>query len=336
MPVITFGSLFAGIGGLDLGFERAGLTCKFQVENDPYCIRVLQKHWPHIPRYGDVRKLRGSFLPPVDLLCGGFPCQPVSTAGRRKGTKDERWLWPEFARLVGEMGPRYVFVENVPGLLSKGGVEVVADLAEMGFDAEWGVVPASAVGAPHIRERVFILAHAKRSGARVEAHNSEGSTRLHSSVPSQPEVLRRGDGEGGAARADSASGESGMVADSYRQSNGGLDRGWEDEGSKDELAGDGKDVAESDTPGRGNAQEGQARGRLARRRAAKDLAPVGSSGSKLNGGRGGVSEWWAVEPDVGRVAYGIPRRVDRLRVLGNAVVPQWAELMGRMILEMDQ
>lgn len=164
MPDLTFGSLFAGIGGVDLGLERAGLRCLFQVEIDSYCQSVLAAHWPHVRRYTDIRSVGSHNLPGVDVLAGGFPCQPVSAAGGRRGNRDERWLWPEFARVVGELRPGFVLVENVRGLLTANSgramAEVVGHLADLGYDSEWSVVPACAVGAPHTRERVFLLAHA--------------------------------------------------------------------------------------------------------------------------------------------------------------------------------
>src|SRR4029450_2592075 len=116
--MLTFGSLFAGIGGFDLGLERAGLTCRWQVEIDPFCRKVLAKHWPDVTRYADIRELDGRTVDPVDVLCGGFPCQPHSLAGKRGGSADERDLWREFARVIREVGPRWVLAENVPGLLS--------------------------------------------------------------------------------------------------------------------------------------------------------------------------------------------------------------------------
>src|SRR5689334_3925575 len=143
----TFGSLFAGIGGLDLGLERAGWTCRWQVEIDAFCQRVLAKHWPDVPRYGDVRSLDAGALERVDLICGGFPCQPVSAAGTRLAEADERWLWPEYARVVGSLRPGLVLVENVPGLLVRGAGDVLGDLATLGYDAEWESIPAAALGA---------------------------------------------------------------------------------------------------------------------------------------------------------------------------------------------
>lgn len=158
---LTVGSLFSGIGGGDLGLQRAGFKIAWQVENDEFCTRVLQKHWPNVPKYGDVRDVGGHNLEWVDFIHGGFPCQPVSVAGKRRAQEDERWLWPEFARIVRELRPWYVLVENVPGLLVRGMGDVLGDLAASGYDAEWQSLPAAAFGAPHIRERVFIVAHAR-------------------------------------------------------------------------------------------------------------------------------------------------------------------------------
>ena len=295
----TFGSLFAGIGGIDLGLERAGWEPRWQVEWDPFCQHVLAHHWPDVPRVGDIadahgrsacpvahaagddaprlrREPRGGgpsdpartasraadgpdtsgvgprrdgarpvevapgacpgCLEPVDLIAGGFPCQPVSVAGRQAAQDDVRWLWPEFARVVRELRPRLVLVENVRNLLAVNGGsafgEVVGDLAALGYDAEWHVVSAADVGAPHLRERVWIVAHANMADAS------------------------------------------------------------------------------------GQRLEG--------------LEQAGAAAGPADAG------WWAVEPDVGRVAHGVPARVDRLRALGNAVVPQVVEVIGRRLMAAAQ
>lgn len=160
---MNFGSLFAGIGGLDLGLERAGMTCKWQVEIDDYATRVLAKHWPNVPRYRDVREVGKHNLEPVDLICGGFPCQDISNAGKRAGIDGERsGLWSEYFRIVCELRPRYVLVENVAALLERGIGRVLGDLATGGYDAEWECLPASAIGASHLRDRVYIVAHSPR------------------------------------------------------------------------------------------------------------------------------------------------------------------------------
>lgn len=265
----TFGSLFTGIGGIDLGLERAGWSCCWQVEIDPWCRRVLSKHWPDVPRHGDVRELEGGELEAVDLIAGGFPCQPVSLAGRRGGASDERWLWPEFARIVRFLRPRGVLVENVPGLLIGDGMaEVLGDLAALGYDAEWECIPAAAFGAPHLRWRIFIVAHSQCPGL-------EERVRVGSDAREERSTAER---SGGAlAHAHSTAGRSARPAGEAVFRSGALER------------------------------------------------------SRRCGSSSG--EQWLVEPAVGRVANGIPDRVERLRGLGNAVVPQVAEAVGRMILE---
>jgi DNA (cytosine-5)-methyltransferase 1 len=260
----TFGSLFAGIGGIDLGLERAGWRCAWQVENDPYCTRVLAKHWPDVPRFGDVKEINGRDLPPVDLVAGGFPCQPVSIAGLRRGQLDERWLWPDFARIIRDVGPRFVFVENVPGILVRGMGDVLGELAACGYDAEWDCIPAAAFGAPHLRYRVCIVAHAE--GEPI------GPGLRQSRAPGIGE--RRSAHGGGTADPVAVAAEFGLQ-------------------TCDNMAG-----------------------------------AIPATGEAGMDGRG----WWGTEPAVGRVAYGVPARVDRLRGLGNAVVPQMAEWIGRRIL----
>lgn len=165
---MTFGSLFTGIGGLDLGLERAGMECAWQVEQDWYAQKVLKKHWPEVPKYRDVRYFLGGkrwrqhrAAWEVDLIAGGFPCQDISNAGKREGIGGKRsGLWGEFARIVRLLRPRYVLVENVGALVVRGLDRVLGDLADLGFDAEWDRIPAAAVGAPHLRWRLFIVAYA--------------------------------------------------------------------------------------------------------------------------------------------------------------------------------
>ena len=153
------GSLFSGIGGIDLGLERAGMKIAWQVEIDEWCRRVLAKHWPDVPKFGDIRDCGAHNLSPVDVLAGGFPCQPVSFAGFGLAQDDDRWLWPEYARLIRELRPRFVLVENVAALLHRGFGDVLSDLAAAGYDATWDCLRASEFGAHHERERVYLLAY---------------------------------------------------------------------------------------------------------------------------------------------------------------------------------
>lgn len=170
MKALTVGSLFSGVGMCDLGLSWAGMQHAFFCEVDPYCRSVLAKHWPDVPIYNDVRSLRGADLTHIDILCGGFPCQDVSSGGKRAGIKEgtRSGLWYEYARLIGEIQPRYVIIENVRGLLSCGIEIVLRDLAALGYDAEWEVLPAAALGAPHHRERVFIVAYPHCDGRDPE------------------------------------------------------------------------------------------------------------------------------------------------------------------------
>lgn len=195
---LTFGSLFAGIGGFDLGFERAGMECKWQVEINPFCQKVLAKHWPHVRRHNDVRTFPPKCKPcteffaqfrcnapgecdcppcqgtcecdrewTVDVICGGFPCQDISVAGKGAGLAGERsGLFYEYMRIVSVLRPRFVVVENVAALVSRGLDTVLGCFHEIGFDAEWSTVSACALGAPHTRDRLFIIAYRHEVGRR--------------------------------------------------------------------------------------------------------------------------------------------------------------------------
>jgi DNA-cytosine methyltransferase len=161
--MFSFGSLFSGIGGLDLGLERAGMTCMWQVENDAYAGKVLAKHWPTVRRFQDIHGVGSHNLSPVDCIAGGFPCQDISQAGKGAGITGERsGLWKEQFRIISELRPRYALVENVAALRGKGLSEIIADFSSIGYDAEWNVVSAASVGALHLRKRLFIVAYANR------------------------------------------------------------------------------------------------------------------------------------------------------------------------------
>ena len=308
---LRVGSLFSGIGGLDLGLERAGMTVVWQSEIDPYASRVLAKHWPDIPNLGDIRDIDWQAVDRVDLVCGGYPCQPFSLAGVRRGDTDPRHLWPHFADALRHLRPRWALLENVPGHLSLGFGRVLGDLAELGYDTEWDCIPAAAVGAPHLRYRIFVVAHANSEGEPGEP--VDALTRSGVVVPDaggdelrQQPVDVAGCSCPTVARHD---GENGDVADTEElAARTGLRSGGPG-GQRRRRPGDsGRPVNVADTDGP-RSQE-----RWARR-------------ATHHG------DHWAVEPNVGRVAHGVPSRVDRLRTLGNAVVPQVAELIGRRIME---
>lgn len=191
---LTFGSLFAGFGGLDLGFQRAGMKCLWQVEKDPYCRRVLKKRFPNVAQFEDVKNVGKENLEPVDVICGGFPCQPFSVAGGRAGVHDDRYLWPEMRRIIAELRPAWVVCENVTGITTMVNATrktkvagaaiarypdqdhydaiytqqeemlldaICEDLEKIGYEVQPLIIPAVALEADHIRSRVFIIAHAK-------------------------------------------------------------------------------------------------------------------------------------------------------------------------------
>jgi DNA (cytosine-5)-methyltransferase 1 len=198
---VNFLSLFSGIGGLDLGLDRAGMTCVGQVEIDPFCQRVLARHWPEVPRHDDVRTaVQWWWSAPrsrVDVIAGGFPCQDVSDAGDRAGIEGQRsGLWTHFAAAVRDLRPAHVIVENTPGLLARGMGRVIGDLAGLGYDTEWDCVPAAAVGAPQLRARIWILAHTR--GERDEAPDGLcpgwPEPRVRGGWMATPEVRRVADG----------------------------------------------------------------------------------------------------------------------------------------------
>lgn len=228
---MKYGELFTGIGGMSLGLERAGMTPAWFAESDEFCSRVLAKHWPHVPNLGDVTTIEWEQVERVDLIAGGFPCQDVSVSSRtREGIGGAKsGLWRHMRDGVRVLRPRFVLVENVYGLLAAGLDQVLGDLSAIGYDAEWDCLPAAAFGAPHIRDRVYLVAY----------------------------------------------------------------------------------------PG------GE------RHREPDDTVFAGWTSSQLHGG-------WLPEPDVARVVAGLSDgvdRVERVRTLGNSVVPQVAEWVGRRILE---
>jgi len=257
---LTVGSLFSGIGGLDLGLERAGMKVIWQSEIDPYCNKVLKKHWPKVPNYGDIKQIKWATIERPNIICGGYPCQPFSTAGKRKGTDDPRHLWPWVKTAISELRPDYAILENVRGHLTMGGTAVIGDLTQIGYDAQWRVISAAGLGAPHRRDRVIIVAYP------AQLHGDLFNNYPLSSLEPQP-ITEFGN----------SCGASGMA-----NSNGTLKQ---------------------------HKQNGE----------------ISKSDVKR-------CSWWETEPDVGRMANGVAARVDRLRGLGNAVVPQVAEYVGRLIV----
>lgn len=286
--------LFSGIGGFSLGLERAGMRTVAFCEIEPFCRAVLAKHWPGVPCYDDVRTLTATRLAAdgigaVDVICGGYPCQPFSHAGKQRGEQDPRHLWPEMRRLVGEVRPAWVVAENVVGHVTLGLDQVLSDLEADGYAGRAIVVPAAAVNAPHIRQRVWIVARDRDRDRKSACSVDAEASRLPGDLPDaagqrrQEDVLDVEGEESLWTQAGFAAGVRPHVADGAgSQGHGGLC----------ERAGE-----------RTTRQSGRA-----------------------------VPYEWLPEPNVGRVAHGVPRRVDRLRALGNAVVPQVVQVIGEAIL----
>jgi len=304
--------LFSGIGGFSLGLERSGgfKTVAF-CEVEPFCQKILTKHWPEVPIYGDVRELNADRLAAdgigIDAICGGFPCQDISTAGKGAGIEGERsGLWSEYARLIGELRPRYVFVENVAALLSRGLDRVLGDLAALGYDAEWHCIPASAVGAPHRRDRIWIVAYTPL----MQCNGSDDHAR--ECLEGQP-FSKFGNGSGQSNVAD-ARRLNGNGRPNIKKSALAETAKWCQAASDVEQRR--QMVADTNSP--------QRQGRRISSRVFEEHANISCPG------------WWEIEPDVGRVANGVPAWSHRLKALGNAVVPQIPEMLGRAVLDAER
>jgi DNA (cytosine-5)-methyltransferase 1 len=282
--------LFSGIGGFSLGLERTGgFTTSAFCEICPEARKVLRKHWADVPIYEDITKLTARELHydgiEIDCITGGFPCQDISLAGKGEGIVGERsGLWAEMFRLIADVRPRWVIAENVSALRSKGLTLVLQDISSIGYHAEWHCIPASAIGAPHQRDRIWIIAYPE--SARTWKDN--GRVRAGAS--------------GASGRKNSAT-EEGALSDTQSYRGGGRNSEGCADGERVILSGE---------------QEGGTLGRTATGCGALPRA-----------------ECWAVESNVGRVGHGIPRRVDRLKQLGNSVVPQIPELIGNAILKKE-
>ena len=250
--------LFSGIGGFALGLERAGMETVAFCENDAFCQKVLAKHWPDIPIHENIEELDGrQYRGTIQLICGGFPCQPYSVAGHQRGAEDDRALWPEMLRVIREVEPSWIICENVPGIINLELDNCLSSMENSGYSCQSFVVPACAVDAPHRRDRVWVVAHAsiKRLQGSEETGDSERS------------------GEDG------------------KQFSAGLNG----------ISGRDKSSAQS----------------------------------CLGGMADGVSRWLDEPGGTPRVIEGCPDRVNRLKALGNAVVPQVVEVLGRMVMKME-
>lgn len=325
MERLTHLSLFSGIGGLDLAAEWAGFTTVGQCEWADYPTKILEKHWPDVPRWRDIRTLTQedfharTGMAAVDLISGGFPCQPFSTAGKRRGKDDDRYLWPEMLRVVAELRPAWVVGENVAGIVGMALDQVLSDLEAQGYETRAVMVPACGVNAPHRRYRVAILAHA---GYHVLAQRGQQAER--SQGPPRCEPAARG----------------GHVADPQRVGlrTDILQPPYDQE--RDNPAHRKKRAAKLCAAGPGcslvpDAERAGLQGQHIAPTQQTGAIPQGQPCAAYRSGRTGA-DWWDFEPGVGRVANGVPYRVDRLRCLGNAVVPRQFYPIFKAIADLEE
>ena len=281
--------LFSGIGGFSLGLERTGgfKTVAF-CEIEEYPRKVLQKHWPRVKQYEDIRKLnyerlKADGIDSIDIITGGYPCQPFSNAGKKQGESDPRHLWPQMFRIIKECRPTWVIGENVSGHIKLGLDAVLSDLESQNYSTRTFSVSAASVGANHKRERVWILAHAGRALRsrpliKGENENETGKENAH--------IAQRSGEASGSHVADAVKGD----VEAGRERRRAIREGHQEEGIPGDVAGRGE-----------NPWEG----------------------------------WWTTEPEVGRMDHGIPKRVDRLKCLGNSLIPMIPFLIGKSIMEAE-
>ena len=285
--------LFSGIGGFSLGLKRAGMETIGFCEIDPFCRKVLAKHWPDVTIHTDIRSLDGKdYKGRAEIICGGFPCQPFSQAGKRRGTEDDRHLWPEMLRIISEVRPTWVIGENVIGIVKMELDSILSDLEGEGYQTRAFIIPACGIDAPHKRDRVWIIAHANSEG-ESDGPINEGPR------PRQLELM-----------ADPDSGFSTVTQQAVQA-------------GRATIISSSKDVADSESE------------RVQRLWSSGEQKPHTYAGQKLSlcGSERPRPAYWEAEPGMGRVVDGIPNRVDRIKGLGNAVVPMVVEVIGNAIME---
>jgi len=351
-------SLFSGIGGIDLAAHWAGMETVAFCEREPFPQKVLKKHWPKVPIYDDVCTLTAERLKEdgiigpgrtIDIISGGYPCQPFSNAGKRQGKEDDRHLWPEVYRLLQEIRPRWFVGENVAGHVTLGLDDVLSDLGDIGYTAQPFVIPSSAVGAPHRRDRVFIVGYTASPGFQEWRQSGFTEEVEKTGTGMEPEFERSGEdvadssiirsqAQGAEQQATGTSRDSEVVADPESERSREA-REYQPRGSEKRITGCGETLANTNHEGMEGAENsrGVSRNRSERRnkhiRGRHSNETRGSIESQLGGVLDGVSDWlerypWPAgqgaeqyEWEPPRVATGVKDRVGRLKALGNAVNP---------------
>jgi DNA (cytosine-5)-methyltransferase 1 len=341
--------LFSGIGGFSYGLDKVGFKTVAFCEMDEYCKLVLQKHWKGVKIYNDVKELKGEEIikehGTIDIVVGGFPCQPFSVAGARKGTDDNRHLWPEMFRIIKELKPRWVIGENVRGIVSiQNGMvfeNVCTDLEGEGYEVRAFNIPAAGVGAPHKRERIWIVANSRRTlrqGSELERENAnEGgqeNANQHQRSSGTPEHnvantntrLSEQSNQEVQARGNTLNSSSGDVANTERKRLEGLSEQSSTIGKQDER------LLSRNESSRGSQSRNVANTNGERQQEQCGTESVQKEGNESQRSSSQARHTgWESEPDVGRVAHGLSGRVHRLKALGNSIVPKIAEEIGRAI-----
>ena len=353
--------LFSGIGGFSIGLEKVGFNTIAFCEKEDYCRMLLQKHWKGVKIYNDIKECKGKEIKEtygrVDILTGGFPCQPYSVAGKQKGTADDRYLWPEMFRVIKEVQPTFVIAENVRGIINiQDGMvfeTVCSDLESEGFEIQPFIIPAAGVGAPHKRDRVWIVGYSKHNGSltsKIRRGNKEADAgtqkRQNQTIKSKRtggssnnEVMensRRTLRQGAKFSKENADESKQKNADKFERSSSTSEHyvaNTKQSRSSSESIGNIESMEEKSS---GEKERGnQSSIRTSTR--STDVANSNSNGEKWDqskdrqGSRIKQESWWQSEPNVGRVANGVPGRVHRLKGLGNSIVPQIAEEIGKAI-----
>jgi DNA-cytosine methyltransferase len=322
----TLGSVFSGIGGFELGLHSLGIKPAWQVEQDLFCRKVLQKHWPDVQKFVRIENVVPQSLPYVDIIAGGFPCQPVSISGKQKGSSDSRWLWPEFFRIVRYVRPKYVIIENVPGLLTTNGGKdfetILNNLAEIRYDAEWECIPASSIGARHKRNRLFIVAYPECFRLAERQVFDKNTFKKFASIAGNSSFY------GTTSDEDTFESEVCRVSDGISHS---VDQAVSTRAIKTRRTVPYKSSIRFDLESYtiDAYERGESAFRLGKpvhNFTVQDL-DWGFQSMRKN-------DFWGIEPPgVCRVAGELPNRKERLTALGNAVIPQLVTVIGNCIKE---
>ncbi len=325
--------LFSGIGGFSIGLEKVGFNTIAFCEKEDYCRMLLQKHWKGVKIYNDIKECKGKEIKEtygrVDILTGGFPCQPYSVAGKQKGTADDRYLWPEMFRVIKEVQPTFVIAENVRGIINiQDGMvfeTVCSDLESEGFEIQTFIIPAAGVGAPHKRERVWIVGYSKHNGS-LTSEIKRGDNKINDRTEEREDTTFKPERAG-------RSRDNEIMENTRRKLH---ERSSVREKNEDEI--------KKENANKFERSSSESASNVANTKSEQSISKYyreqpGETSEQEQIKSRGSSSWtlreasWLSEPNVGRVVNGVPGRAHRLRGLGNAIVPKIAEEIGRSIMK---